>query len=61
MEVLDQLMEGIGQRIRQKGMLGVEIQGKRCHIGVVDGTSLGGQLASVLMEVGEVPTCTIIG
>lgn len=55
-EVLEELMEGIGQKIRQEGMLGVEIQGQRRRVGVIDGTGLGGQLASVLMQVGEAAT-----
>lgn len=54
---LEKSMQEIGQKIRQEGMVGVSLGGQRRRVGVVDGTSLGGQLASVLMEVGEVASC----
>lgn len=55
--LLEKCLQEVGQRIRQEGMLGVSLQGKRCRVGVVDGTTLGGQMASVLIEMGEVASC----
>jgi hypothetical protein len=54
---LEKSMQEVGQKIRQAGMAGVSLGGKRRRVGVVDGTSLGGHLASVVMEVGEVASC----
>lgn len=54
---LDKTLQAVGQKIRQEGMLGVSVGGQRCRVGIVDGSSLGGQLASVLLEAGDVPTC----
>jgi hypothetical protein len=38
-----------------QGLLGVELQGQKLRVGVIDGTTLGGFMTSVLAEVGEVP------
>lgn len=55
--VLKKNLHGVAEKIRQEGMLGVSVGGQRCRVGIVDGSSLGGQLASVLVEAGDVPTC----
>ena len=47
------------RRMRSEGLLGVNLQGKRLRVGVIDGTMLGGFMSSVLVEVGRVaaPIC----
>ncbi len=46
------LLRRLWRQVRSQGYLGFEGN----HVAVIDGTSLGGQLTSVLAEVGEVPT-----
>lgn len=53
---LKKCLQALAQKIRVQGMSGVKLEGQGCRIGVVDGTSIGGQLASVLIELGEVPS-----
>ncbi len=40
---------------RREGVLGVEVNGRRCRVGVIDGSFIGGQYASVIVEVGAIP------
>jgi hypothetical protein len=46
-----QVLRRLWRRLRHQGHLGLEGQ----HIAVIDGTSLGGHLTSVVAEIGEIP------
>lgn len=46
---------------RKEGLLGVELQGKRLRVGVIDGTMLGGFMTSVLVEAGSVAAPITLG
>lgn len=48
-------MRGLWRSARREGLLGVEVGGRRRRVGVVDGTFLGGQWMSVMLEAGEIP------
>lgn len=50
-----QHLKGVWQSVRREGLLGVEIAGRRCRVGIIDGSFMGGQYASVMMEAGEIP------
>ena len=47
----ERLLARLWRRLRAQGKLGIDGQ----HVGVIDGTSLGGHLTSVLAEVGQTP------
>jgi len=49
------LVKGSWRSARREGLTGVEVGGRRVHVGVVDGTCMGGQMMSVMVEVGEIP------
>jgi hypothetical protein len=55
-ESVEPLLEGVYERLNAQGLCKVEVEGKRMRVGVVDGSGIGGQLASFLMLLGEVPT-----
>ena len=49
------------RRVRSRGLLGVKVADKKLRVGILDGTTVGGQMASVLVEVGEIPTPLCLG
>lgn len=51
---IERWMRRVWRQLRGQGHLGVEVQGSRVHVGVLDGSVLGGHERSVLVEVGEV-------
>jgi hypothetical protein len=48
-------LRDVWQSARRGGLLGVEVRGRKRRVGVVDGTFIGGQWMSVLVEVGKIP------
>ena len=48
-------MKGLWRSARREGLLGVEIAGQRRRVGIIDGSFIGGQYMSVMVEVGEIP------
>lgn len=48
-------MKGMWRSARREGLLGVEINGRRRRVGILDGSFIGGQYMSVMVEAGEIP------
>jgi hypothetical protein len=48
-------LTGIWRSARREGLLGVEVGGRLRRIGVIDGSFIGGQYVSVMVEPGEIP------
>ena len=43
------------QAARREGVTGVEVNGRRRRVGILDGSFIGGQYMSVMVEAGEIP------
>jgi hypothetical protein len=48
-------MNRMWRSARREGLLGVEVNGRRRRVGIIDGSFIGGQYMSVMVEAGEIP------
>lgn len=48
-------MKRMWRAARREGLLGVDVSGRRRRVGIIDGSFIGGQYMSVMVEAGEIP------